>query len=211
VSEPVDPVAGWSARHHGLDPAAIPMVEGWLRLVRPAGRALARRGVPADAVTAVGVAAAGAGAWAADRRPLLAMALMTASAWCDGVDGAVAVFSARTTRHGAILDKAADRISDAALAAAIWRCGAPPVLAAAGGAAALGVEAVRELRGGAARSTITVGERPSRVICAVMACLSARVSSARWPAGVAASVLLGLSVAAIGQLRRVPPHPPAAA
>jgi 4-hydroxybenzoate polyprenyltransferase len=70
---------------------------------------------------------------------------------------------------------------------------------------------VRELRGGAARSTITVGERPSRVICAVMACLSARVSSARWPAGVAASVLLGLSVAAIGQLRRVPPHPPAAA
>ena len=70
---------------------------------------------------------------------------------------------------------------------------------------------VRELRGGRARSTITVGERPSRVICAVMACLSARVSPARWPAGLAAGVLTGLSAVAIGQLRRVPPQRPAAA
>lgn len=187
------------------------MVSGWLRLVWPAGRALARRGVPADAVTLTGVALACTGARTAGRRPLLALALVVASAWSDGVDGAVAVFSGRTTRHGAILDKAADRVSDAALAAVLWRCGAPPPLAATAGAAALGVEGVRELRGGRARSTVTVGERPTRVICAAVACLAAARSPARWPATLAAAVLAVLSAVAIAQLRRLPAQAPTAA
>jgi CDP-diacylglycerol--glycerol-3-phosphate 3-phosphatidyltransferase len=203
LSEPVDPVAGWSARHHGIDPSGIPMVTGWLRLVRPAGRVLARRGVPADAVTLAGVGLAATGAWAAARRPLLALVLAIGSAWCDGVDGAVAVFSGRTSRHGAVLDKAADRVSDAALAATLWRCGAPAPLAICAAAAALGVEAVREAQGGRARATVTVGERPTRVICAAAGCLAASISPVRWPAGVSAGVLSVLSAIAVGQLRRV--------
>ncbi len=210
MSQQVDAAAGWSARHHGLDPSGIPMVSGWLRLVWPAGRALARRSVPADAVTLAGVALAGAGAWMAGRRPLLAAPLLVGSAWCDGVDGAVAVFAGRTTGHGALVDKAADRLSDAALAVVLWRCGAPPRLAATAGLAAFAVEAARELRGGPARSTITVGERPTRVICAVAACLAAGRSPARWPVALSAVVLTALSVVAIGQLRRVPPQAPAA-
>lgn len=186
------------------------MVRGWLRLVWPAGRALARRSVPADAVTLGGVALAGAGAWVAARRPLLAVPLLLGSAWCDGVDGAVAVFSGRTTAHGAVLDKAADRVSDAALAAVLWRCGAPRPLAVAAGASALTVEAVREFRGGRARWTITVGERPTRVICAVAACLAAGRSPATWPPTLSAVVLTALSAAALAQLGRVPPQAPAA-
>jgi CDP-diacylglycerol--glycerol-3-phosphate 3-phosphatidyltransferase len=204
ISAPMDPAAGWSARHYGLDPADFPLLASWLRLVWPAGRALARRGVPADTVTVAGVALAAAGAYAARSRPVLALALSVGAAWCDGVDGAVALYSARTTRHGARLDRAADRVSDAALAVTLWRCGAPVRLAAAAGVASLGVEAVREVRGDGARSTVTVGERPTRVICVAAACAGFAVTGAGWPAGAAALVLAGASMVAIGKLVRLP-------
>jgi phosphatidylglycerophosphate synthase len=79
------------------------MFDGVLkRLIDPAlrrlGGALAARGVPADAVTAAGLALglAAAGAIAAGAYPV-GLALVVASRLCDGLDGAIA-------RHGEASD-----------------------------------------------------------------------------------------------------------
>ena len=76
-----------------------------LKLLRPALEApaqwLARRGVSADAVTlggfAVGLAAATAIALG---QPLAGLALLLASRWCDGIDGALARLTTPTDRGG---------------------------------------------------------------------------------------------------------------
>lgn len=73
-------------------------------------RPLARRGVSADAVTmagfAIGIAAAVAIAWGA---PLAGLALLLASRFCDGLDGALARLTQATDR-GAFLDITLDFI-----------------------------------------------------------------------------------------------------
>lgn len=73
-------------------------------------RPLARRGVSADAVTmagfSIGIAAAVAIAWGA---PLAGLALLLASRFCDGLDGALARLTQATDR-GAFLDITLDFI-----------------------------------------------------------------------------------------------------
>jgi phosphatidylglycerophosphate synthase len=74
----------------------------WLRpaLEAPA-QWLARRGVSADAVTLAGFAVGLAAATAiALGQPLAGLALLLASRWCDGIDGALARLTAPTERGG---------------------------------------------------------------------------------------------------------------
>jgi CDP-diacylglycerol--glycerol-3-phosphate 3-phosphatidyltransferase len=134
-------------------------------------------------------------------RPWIALILVLASVLCDGLDGAVAVTTNRASAFGAASDKIADRICDVCFVLVIWRCGAPSWLTLLAVLAVLGVEALREIGGRSALVTITVAERPSRAICAVLACGFASISTtADWPASVCAGVLFGLSVIALGQL-----------
>jgi CDP-diacylglycerol--glycerol-3-phosphate 3-phosphatidyltransferase len=189
---------GWSRLHHGLDPADVPFVRGWLRIVAALARPVHR--VPPMVFTVAGAALAVMAVAVAARWPWPALALVAAAVLCDALDGAVAVLADRASALGAVADKAADRVADTAFALVIWRCGAPWWLAGLAAALSLGLEAVRTVRGGAALSRITVAERPSRVICTALACVSAGVSAAVWPATVCAAVWVALALVGLVQV-----------
>jgi phosphatidylglycerophosphate synthase len=196
--------AVWSVLHHDIDPRANRLVWSWLRFCWVLARPIARLRIHPIVLTVLGADLAidavwrwsGSGHW-------IALLLVLASALCDALDGAVAVLTDRASRAGARADKVADRISDLAFAGVIWRCGAPAGLAVAAGIGMLAVEGFREFRAGLLRARITVGERPTRVICTVLACACAALSSATWPATVCAAVLIGLSLLAVVQLNVV--------
>jgi phosphatidylglycerophosphate synthase len=194
------PAAGWAELHHGLDPARIPLLRPWLWLMRLLARPLARARVPALAVTVVGAVLAVDALLFAHRLPWVALVLVLLSVVCDGLDGAVAVLSSSASRIGSVADKIADRVSDSAFALVLWRCGAPWWLAVLAGSLSLVHEGVRSLIGGARLSRITVAERPTRVICTVLACGCAGVSHAGWPPTVCAAVWVGLAVVGVVQL-----------
>ena len=196
------PEGDWSILHHGVDPARVPLLRGWLRAVFAVAKPFALLRVRPLALTAVGVVFAVDALLLASRYPVVALALVLASVACDALDGAVAVLTARASAFGSIADKTADRISDTAFALVIWRCGAPWWLAVAAAVLSLAHEALRVRLGGARLSRLTVAERPTRVICTVLACSSAAVSDAAWPATVCAAVWCGLAVIGLAQLAR---------
>jgi phosphatidylglycerophosphate synthase len=134
------------------------------------------------------------------RLPWVALVFILLSVFADGLDGAVAIVRGQASSFGAVADKVADRIADLAFVAVIWRCGAPAALAVSTGAAVSMVELVRDVRGGRFRAMLTVAERPSRAICALVACVCIAVSTATWPATVCAAVLLVLSLIGLVQL-----------
>jgi phosphatidylglycerophosphate synthase len=197
---PAARLAGWSALHSGLDPATVPLLRGWLRAVWFVARSL--RAVPPMALTVLGAVLAVDALLLASAQPWTALALVLVATGCDALDGAVALETGRATPTGARADRIADRIADTAFAFVIWRCGAPWPLAVAAAALSLGHELWREVRGGPTRSRITVAERPTRVICTVLACGCAGLSSATWPPAVCAAVWVTLAVVGLAQLVR---------
>jgi phosphatidylglycerophosphate synthase len=172
----------------------VPFLRGWLRIARPLWF------VPPLVLTALGALFAIDALLLASSQPWAAFGLVLLSTTCDALDGAVAVIACKATRVGAIADKVADRIADTAFALVMWRCGAPWPLAVPAAGLSMLHEGIREMRGGELRSRITVGERPTRVICAALACVGAGISSAQWPPTVCAAVWVALAVIGIGQL-----------
>ena len=213
---PVEPVPDrdgyydrWSATHGGYDPrTGSAWVRGWLSLVLVLARPLARRGVQPDVVTYASLwlallvlALAAAGGWWA----VLAGVLMVASALLDSLDGGLAVLEDRQTSWGYVLDSVVDRCSDVAWVLAAVAVGCPLELALA---VVFGVFLLEYLRARAGNAgfgevgTVTVAERPTRVI--VLAPTLA--ASGIWPevAPVASlvgpAVLLGLTAVGVLQL-----------
>jgi CDP-diacylglycerol--glycerol-3-phosphate 3-phosphatidyltransferase len=199
----------WAAAHPGHSADQSPLLRCWLRGVWPIGAALSRAGVPPDALSAAGVGAAAAGALLA-RHPsraarLGAAAALLASGAADGLDGAIAIHrapgNARAARRGAAVDRAADRIADACWAWAIRECGAPRWAVAGLVVASTAQEAAREALGARLHGVVTVSERPTRLICAVIAASAAAAAPRRrWPAGVCAGVWAGTALVAGRQL-----------
>lgn len=191
----------WSGAHGGADPQAR-FVGGYLAVVHTAARPLVAARVAPDAVTLAGLVIALAALWpaaAGGRWPLLAPVLVVVSAVVDGLDGAVAAMSGRSTRWGAVLDALCDRVADAAYVAVLWVLGAPGWLAVL----AVGTVWLHEyLRarataaGMAGVGRITVGERPTRVVVAAMFGLAAGVHPSAaddWAtAGAAATAAVGV-------------------
>jgi CDP-diacylglycerol--glycerol-3-phosphate 3-phosphatidyltransferase len=190
----------WAALHHGIEPDSVPLLPAWLRLMWRLARPLTALRIPPVAVTAAGVALAAAAAVVVASHPWLGGAAVVLAAVCDGLDGAVAVVADRATAWGAIADAIADRLSDVAFAAVLWRCGAPAWLAALCGVLAVGVDGARRWRRVPAR--ITVGERPTWTICAALACGSAAVTTTSWPVLVCAAVWVAAGATALVQLLR---------
>jgi archaetidylinositol phosphate synthase len=188
----------WSALHHGIDPARVPFLLPWLRLMWWLAKPL--RAVPPTAITAVGALLALDAVLLAGSTPAVAAAAVVLAAVCDGLDGAVAIVAGRPSAVGAAADAVADRLADAAFAAVLWRCGAPWGLAVACGLLAIGVDVLRRLRRTPDR--ITVGERPTWTVCAALAASAAAVSSADWPVLVCASVWAAAGVVALTQIAR---------
>jgi CDP-diacylglycerol--glycerol-3-phosphate 3-phosphatidyltransferase len=161
-------------------------------------RPLARFGVRPTMVTVGGVVSAVGALWLARPHPGWAGLLVVAAALCDGLDGAVAVMGRGGSAFGARADTVADRVVDVLFGLVIWRSGAPLAWGVAVGALAVLVDLVRRWRRLPAR--ITVAERPTWTICALLSCVSAALSGVTWPAVVCAAVGLALGGAALGQL-----------
>ena len=195
-----DPAADWSRLHGGLDPARVPLLRPWLDAMWRLARPLVRWQVPPLAVTVLGVLLALDAVLLAGPLPAVALAAVLAAVVCDGLDGAVALLAGRSSRCGSFADKAADRVADTAFALVVWRCGAPLWLALLAGSLSLLHEMLRAVLGGPRTTRLTVAERPSRTVCAALACVCAAVSSATWPATVCAAVWAVLAVIGLGQL-----------
>lgn len=176
------PIA-WSDAHDGIAPS--PVVRGWLRVVAVLARPLVRRGVPAGAVTLVGV---GLSAGAVVAPGPVAGALVGLAGLADGLDGAVARGSGTASARGTVLDRRADRASELFWLVALrpgWRLGA---------LAAGGVAAVEGVRAGLGRpAVVTVAEKPNRVIVVGLALAAGRPR-------LGTLAVVGLSAAGVGQL-----------
>jgi phosphatidylglycerophosphate synthase len=172
--------AAWSGLHGGFDARqATPAVRGWLRLGYWVGTVLSRVRVSPTAVTATGLvlcalvplAARQGGGWV-----FLAATLVLLAAVADTVDGAVAVIASRSTRMGSVYDSVADRLGEACWLAAFWLLGVPGPLAV--GCCAVGwlheyVRARAAAAGMTAIGAVTWGERPTRVLAALLGLLLA--------------------------------------
>lgn len=185
--------AGWSQLHGGIDPARVPLLSGWLRIVDTLAAPLARAGVAPDAVTAAGVVAAGLAVGLTPTQAELALGCVLLSALADGLDGAVAIARNRASARGTVHDHLADRIADTAFALVLWRAGAPWWLAAA----AAGLSFALELR--RRRVVLTVAERPTRVACTVLGLACVIVGAPVWTVTACAGTWVALASIALGQ------------
>jgi CDP-diacylglycerol--glycerol-3-phosphate 3-phosphatidyltransferase len=177
--------ARWSALHGGYDPGHSPFVSGWLTVVHACAWPFVALRVAPWAVTGLGLvlsvaavpAAAAGGAWL-----WLAAVLVLGSGLADGVDGAVAVITARASAGGYVLDSVVDRCSDLLDLVVLWRVGAPPGVCVVGGSATFLLEYLRA-RATAAGMTdvgvVTVYERPTRVVVTVVALVGAALTRDR--------------------------------
>lgn len=165
----------WSQLHGGVDPRASWLIKIWLSFAYSVARPMTRMGLSPNGVTGLGLLVAAAVpllAWQYTGSGqawwlVLAIVATVLTGLLDNLDGAVAVISGRTTRWGYVLDSIADRLSDAALLAALWALGAPGPLVVLAGlagsiqeyararAAAIGVSEV---------GVVSISERPTRVI-----------------------------------------------
>ncbi|WP_374611102.1 CDP-alcohol phosphatidyltransferase family protein [Gordonia sp. (in: high G+C Gram-positive bacteria)] len=132
--------------------------------------------------------------------PLLAALVIVLAALLDGIDGAIAAQTGTASRWGRINDSVADRFSDVMLVGIVVVVGAPPWLGATIAVLTLILEITRataQAVGMKGPGTVTVWERPSRVILAVVATVSA---GSWWCAGLSSAVASGLAlfIAAIG-------------
>lgn len=192
----------WSQLHGGVPPTGL--VGWWVRVTRVLAAPLAARRTPPDAISLVGCGLACLALLpAAHGHPGMAGLLVLVSGLLDGLDGAVALLSGRSTRWGAVLDSTLDRLSDAAAGVALWMAGAPAALCAGGVALAWLHEYVRARAAAVGMSgvgTITPSERPTRVLVAGTFLLAAGIMSApRW-ASIGATALAVLGVIGLIQL-----------
>ncbi len=104
---------------------------GWDRFLRPVGRLVSKGHISPNTVTLLGVVLqAVVAVYILQGRLLVAGVIAIAAALLDGVDGAVAKASGRTTRFGALLDSTTDRVSDALFFIPIaWLYGVSPDIA----------------------------------------------------------------------------------
>jgi CDP-diacylglycerol--glycerol-3-phosphate 3-phosphatidyltransferase len=179
--------AAWSKLHGGFDPrGASGVVRGWVRVAYRIGSWLGGRRIGPMAVTTAGLLlclAVPAVVPAGPAGLLLGALLVLLAGFADGLDGAVAVVTGRTTRLGFVYDSVADRLGELAWLTAFWifgmagpGAGAPGWLVVAAGATSWLHEYARAratAAGMAEIGVVTVGERPTRVSIAISGLLVA--------------------------------------
>jgi CDP-diacylglycerol--glycerol-3-phosphate 3-phosphatidyltransferase len=172
----------WSKLHGGFDPrGASGVVRGWVHIAYRIGSWLGARRIGPMAVTTAGLllcVAVPAAALLGRAGLLIGALLVLLAGFADGLDGAVAVVSGRTTRLGFVYDSLADRLGELAWLTAFWIFdpGAPGWLVVAAGATSWFHEYARARATAAGMSEIgvvTVGERPTRVSVAISGLLIA--------------------------------------
>jgi CDP-diacylglycerol--glycerol-3-phosphate 3-phosphatidyltransferase len=192
----------WSKLHGGFDPqTASPFVRGWLFLSYRASRHLARTGIGPNTVTVIGLILSVGVPITGHTWPLVGALLVLVSALADTADGALALITGRTSRLGRVLDSVADRLSEACWALAMLLLGVPVWLAVAAGGLAWLHEYVRAratVAGMHDVGTVTVAERPTRIIVVVVGLAAAVVTT--WAATVATAIWAVLGLIGLIQL-----------
>lgn len=174
MPDPAGYFARWSSLHGGYDPRESRLIRTWLALVCRLARPLARAGVAPDLLTLLGLlAGAGVvglcligGPWV-----FAAALLVVLSGVLDALDGAVAVLADRVSAWGGLIDSLADRVVEGFFLVSLWVLGAPGMLCVVAGALTYLLEYGRARAGGLGMTeigTVTVGERPTRVIVTSM-------------------------------------------
>lgn len=185
-----DFAARWQAHHGGVSIDANAWVRGWLALVMRPTALLVRLRVSPSMLTLIGFGLSLATIWVSAqglaRIGLFGCAvLVVASAYFDGLDGAVAILRDRVTDFGSRLDRVSDRLSELAWLVMFVIFGTPIWLAAAALVASWAYEWSRwraSAKGQLGVGVITVAERPVRVAIVVMFLLAAMlfVGWAQW-------------------------------
>jgi archaetidylinositol phosphate synthase len=100
------------------------------RFLEAPARLIIRLGMPADAVTLLGLAAALPSLYTAYAgMPLLTLVLIALSGFLDALDGSVARLSGTVSRAGAFLDSTTDRLADMLYYLSLMLLGLSPLLA----------------------------------------------------------------------------------
>lgn len=209
--EPIPSLVGWFARwqvqHRApdLDPSTTTVLRYFLMFTYRLATPLARHGVRPGVVTAGGLWLALGVPVLAQRWPLAAAGLCGASAVVDGVDGAVAGLTNRATPLGFVLDSVIDRAAEIAFFSALIVVGGDARLAAAGWAGSMILEYVRARAGNAGMGevgTVTVAERPTRVLCVVFGLVGGAIKphDAARSANIAAWIALAFATVGLVQL-----------
>lgn len=212
---------GWSSLHGGVQPS--PLVRGWLRLIRLLASGPILR-IPPDALSLAGVLVLAA-AWAAVAAlgwPALSVPLIVLAGVLDGLDGAVALRTGRARPLGAVVDSVADRLGDLLLGAVLLALGASPGWVVAALVLVFVLEYVRaraQAVGMPGVGTVSVAERPTRLIVVAVAAAGAAVFSGGvpllgWGWGDTLAVMwtvvgvVGLGQLLLGVRRAIPPDFP---
>jgi phosphatidylglycerophosphate synthase len=160
----------WSRAHGGYDVRSSRPTRLWLRIAYTLAAPLARRRVAPTRVTAaggVGAVAVGGIAALGGRWPLLAAVLVVVVALLDGVDGALAEMTGRTTAWGRVLDQLVDRVGDVAMVVGLWALGAPGPVCAAAAVLTVLDESIRSSASATGLpevGLVAVAERPVRLL-----------------------------------------------
>ncbi len=164
----------WQQLHEApdVDPMANPLIRWFLDLTHAVARPLAKAGVAPDLLTLFGLWLAAWSTvlgWSQGRSCILAGIVLIVSALTDGVDGAVAGFSGRSTSRGFVLDSLADRASEVLFFAAVALAHGSASTAIVGMSSVMLLEYTRVRLAAApghqpGLGIITIGERPTRVI-----------------------------------------------
>ncbi len=176
-------------------------------VTEPAGQALAKAGISANGLTALGLGGSlAAGILIATGQPQIGGLLTLLSGLPDMLDGAVAKATGRAGSRGAFLDSVADRLSDGAvLLGLVWLAastGEPRVAALASLVLALSlIVSYVKARAESLGFTCNVGiaERPERVIVLGLALLLGHPLAGLWVLAVATTITVAQRVLAVWQ------------
>ncbi len=169
-------------------------------------RQLARTGTGPNTVTVAGLLlsiGAPITAWSGGRWPVLGALLVLVSALADTADGALALITGRASRLGRVLDSVTDRLSEACWVLALILLGVPTGLAVVTGGLAWLHEYVRAratVAGMHDVGTVTVAERPTRIILVIVALVAAAVTTPATTATVATVIWAVLALIGLIQL-----------
>jgi CDP-diacylglycerol--glycerol-3-phosphate 3-phosphatidyltransferase len=102
--------------------------DGWDRLMRPVGKALARTPLTPNTITVLGVGLQVVVTWQIVTGHILVAGLLgIVSGFADAFDGAVAKAKGVTSKFGAFLDSTTDRLADGMIFGAVaWLYGVAP-------------------------------------------------------------------------------------
>jgi CDP-diacylglycerol--glycerol-3-phosphate 3-phosphatidyltransferase len=195
----VDYESAWSALHGQAQPNGL--IRVWLRFMFVITTPLLRLSPNFVTLTSGIFAVVLAGIARTPSLYWLVAAGIFALGVFDGVDGVIAVRTNRVTQWGAFLDSLMDRVVDVAIAAMFVIAGAHPIVVLVAGTATLIHEYMRARAASVGYrliGAVTVAEKPTRMILAVVAFTACAVSKSQTRAFMNISSWVWLVIAAIG-------------